>query len=137
MEKRLTITEFQTKFVNGNFDHNDVDIQIEAGWFDWFCKDSSLVTRTKKLGKKVIQIAKSRKFNNDETYVFFKNNCPMSGGTYDSFSICDHETGDVLFWIGSPNSRNKNYEVFGKENDFNEPLVEGNWKAVKDYFLAA
>lgn len=137
MDNRINITEFQTKFVNGEFDAADVSTQIAAGWFDWFCKDSSLANRTKKLGKRVIQIAKGKRFNNDETYVFFKNNCPMAGGTYDSFSICEMETGNVLFWIGSPSAYTKNYEVFGPENNFTDPLVAGNWNDIKAYFLTA
>ncbi len=134
---RINITAWQLKFATGQFDAVDLDTQIDAGWHDWFCKDSSLATRLQKLGKKVIQIAKGSKFNNDEHYVFFKNNCPMIGGTYDSFSICDMESGDVQFHIAMPNSRSKTYEVYGEANDFNEALVEGDWNTVKKWFLGA
>ena len=27
-------------------------------------------------------------------------------------------------------------DVWGKENDFKEPLVEGSWKDIKNWFLA-
>ena len=136
MSKQQNVTEFILNFVTGAYDAADVDTQINAGWFDWFCKDSSLVKRTKTLGKKVIQIAKGNKFNNDENYVFFKNNCPMNGGTYDSFSICDIENGDVQFWIGKPSYSDK-WEVCGPANEFKEPLFAGSWLEVKKWFLAA
>ena len=100
MEDRKTVNEFVTLYNAGKFDSPDMDTQIEAGWYDWFCKDSSLVRRLKPLANMVKAIAKSDRFDASKSYVFFKNNCPMVGSTYDSFSICDIETGDVLFWIG-------------------------------------
>ena len=137
MADNINISTWLVKFVNGEFDAADVNTQIKAGWFDWFCSNESLVNRTEKLGKKVIQIAKGSKFDNDTSYVFFKNNCPMVGGTYDSFSVCDMDKGDVLFWIGSPNAYSKKWEVFGPQNDFDTALVSGSWHDVKKWFLAA
>ncbi len=138
MSTKINISTWQVKFANGEFDAADVDTQVKAGWYDWFCKNESLGKRTQKLGKKVIQIAKGSKFNNDDHYVFFKNNCPMVGGTYDSFSICDLDKGDVQFWIGSPHASSDNkWEVFGVQNDFRRPLAKGNWNDIKKWFLAA
>ncbi len=136
MADKITIREWIANFVSGEYDAADVNTQIDAGWFDWFCKDSSLQKRTEKLGKKIIQICKSNKIDIDNSYVFFKNNCPMSGGTYDSFSICSMDKGDVLFWVAKP-SYSKNWEVFSPVNEFNEALVEGSWTDVKKWFLAA
>jgi len=132
-----TVTSFITNFVNGNYDASDINTQIKAGWFDWFCEDSSLAKRLTKLGKKVIQISKSNKFNNDTHYVFFKNNCPCSGGTYDSFSICDMEGGNVQFNVAAPHNDNKKWEVYGRLNDFEDALFEGSWLEVKKWFLEA
>ena len=66
-------------------------------WYDWFCKDSALAGKTKKLGAKVCKIENSKRFNKETSYVFFKNNCPFVGALYDQFSICDIESGDVLY----------------------------------------
>ena len=106
-------------------------------WYDWFCNDSSLESKGKSLLKKVEQIAFSKKFDITKTYVFFKNNCPMSGSLYDDFRICDLESGDVLFTV-TPKSGHMSAKglgnVWGKENDFKEPLFEGSWTQIKKWF---
>ena len=140
MEKKVNITEWLDNFNKGLYDSPDVTTQIDAGWYDWFCKDSSLANKTQVLGKKLVQISKSDKFDNDKTYVFFKNNCPMSGSLYDDFRICDIETGDVIFTITPSCGHNsslsgKKSTVWGQENSFDEPIVKGSWKDVKDFFL--
>jgi hypothetical protein len=60
-----------------------------SGFYDWFCKS---------LMSKVIKLVESGKVNINaaEAYVFFKNNCPMSGSLYDSFSICNED--GVILW---------------------------------------
>ena len=70
-----------------------------SGFYDWFCKDSSLEAKSKTLMNKVIKLIESGKvnINTAESYVFFKNNCPMSGPLYDSFSICTKD-GEVILW---------------------------------------
>jgi hypothetical protein len=55
----------------------------------------------------------------NKVYVFFKNNCPMNGPLYDSLSICDRESGDVLLWATPKSGHNGNAELYmvkeGKE----------------------
>ena len=51
----------------------------EELWYDWFCKDSALENRGKKLFKKMKEIAFSSKINLENNYVFFKNNAKLSG----------------------------------------------------------
>lgn len=135
--KKMTTREFIKKFDNGDFDSSDIDVQCEAGWYDWFCKDSSLRNKTKMLGKKVKQISESPKVDKDKMYVFFKNNCPMYGSLYDDFRFCDLKTGGVIYTItpsnGHENKKGQS-DVWGKENAFDEPLIEGNWKDVKEFF---
>jgi len=133
MSKETNLKTWIEKFENGDFRINDIQAQIKAGWFDWFCNDKSLMNKTAFLGKKVVQIAKSKKINLETSYVFFKNNCPMNGPLYDSFSICDIETGNVLYWVTPKSGHTKNAEVFG-EGNFKEPLAEGTWEDVKNFF---
>ena len=117
-----------------NIDNYDV----MSLWYDWFCKEASLKRKGEALLKKLKVIASSNKFDNDKCYVFFKNNCPCVGNLYDDFRICDKETGDVLYCV-IPKSGHKcdegHAQVYGVDNDFREPIVEGTWREVKAWFL--
>ena len=107
-------------------------------WYDWFCSDKSLERRGKSLFSKVKAIAKSTKFDNEKNYVWFKNCCPCCGTLYDQFKISDIETGDVLYCVTPKSGHYSDKglgEVWGKENDFKEPLFRGAWKEIKAWFL--
>lgn len=132
----MNIDTFAARFLRGDFDLNDRKTQIEAGWYDWFCRDTSLAAKTQNLGRKVLQLMKSTKIDIEKNYVFFKNNCPMRGSLYDDFRICDIETGDVIFTVVPRCSHSGKAEVWGRENDFNEPLVQGTWRDIKAFFGA-
>lgn len=129
----LSIRDYLTKFDNGDFDSADRATQCDAGWYDWFCKDSSLQRKTVALTRKVKQLVLSDKVDIYKNYVFFKNNCPLHGPLYDDFRICDIDTGDVLYTV-SPKDRDGRATVWGKDNNFDAPLVDGNWKDVKAFF---
>jgi hypothetical protein len=125
------------KYNSGAFDKPERSIQIDAGWYDWFCRDNSLVKKTKKLASKVKRVARSPKINIDTMYVWFKNNCPVEGSLYDDFRFADIKTGDVIYTIIPSSGHNCNKgeaEIWGKENDFDEPSVQGTWKDVLKYF---
>lgn len=133
----MNINTFVGKFLNGQYETNSVKTQISAGWYDWFCQDTSLRNKTRKLGKKVVQLLPSKKIDGEKMYVFFKNNCPMMGRIYDDFRICDMETGDVIYTIipSCGHSATQGVaKVYGRENDFKEALVYGSWKNVKEFF---
>lgn len=114
------------------------DAIIKSLWYDWFCKEKSLINRGKPLISRLKGLLNSEKFDNDKCYVFFKNSCPMHGGLFDQFSICDIETGDVIYCIlprGFANCGKP--EIWGKENDFSDPiLTANNWREVKAWFMA-
>jgi len=144
MEKN--IKTFLKNYENGLYESEDVSTQIEAGWYDWFCKDRSLKNKTTKLAKKVIQISQSNKIDINNQYVWFKNNCPMDGNLYDDFRISDIKTGDVIYTIAPAVGYNHSKmevkkgirkglaEVWGKENNFDKPLIIGTWKDIKVFF---
>ena len=67
-------------------------------FYDWFCKDSALENRAKKLMPTAKKFARRMNIDLDTHYVFFKNNCPFSGPLRDDFRICNKETGDVV-WL--------------------------------------
>ena len=108
-------------------------------WYDWFCKSHLLYGKGVRLLEKLREIADSKKFDNDSTYVFFKNNCPLSGSLYDDFRICDIKTGEVLYTIipssGYKSSKGKAV-VFGIDNNFEEPIIMGTWNKIKKWFLS-
>lgn len=131
MKDRISINEWINKFLSGEFDSQDVRVQIQAGWYDWFCKDSSLANKTKKMGNIVRQVKRGGKVNLDDWYVWFKNNCPLNGPLYDDFRFASLETGDVQFTIQINCCWNKHrYAVYGRtpdgEGHWNEPLFESD-----------
>ena len=117
--------------------NNIKDIDNLKLWYDWFCTTKGLDGRGKKLLTRFKGIRKSKRFDPDSTYLFFKNNCPCygDGRLYDDFRICDRATGRVIFTVTPRNPYGK-AEVYGRENDFQRPLVEGTWKDVKAFFLS-
>lgn len=138
MSNHMTLAQWLENYAAGQYANPSVNTQIEAGWWDWFCSNQSLANRLKKLAPKVKKIAKSEKIDVNATYVFFKNNCPIQGPTYDDFRICDLETEDVIFTVVpkwyDPRINTYVSEVWGKENDFEKALVQGTWKEVLQFF---
>lgn len=107
------------------------------GFYDWFCKESSLPNKAKTLLAKFKKIANSKRINKDYSYLWFKNNCPMDGSLYDDFRISDIESGDVIFTVipkSGHKSKNGIGEVWGRENGFDGPLFQGSWKEIIEWF---
>jgi len=106
-------------------------------FFDWFCNNKSLESKALKLIKKVEQIVFSPKFDCETSYIWFKNNCPGSCPLYDDFRISDIKTGNVVYTVCEPSYDEKNWAVWGRENDFEEVLFSGTWREVKAFFMGA
>jgi len=137
MRENITVRNFMRNYDRGEYDRDDVDTMIEAGWYDWFCKDKQLKKRLDALFPKVKEIVLSQKINPHTMYVFFKNNCPVIGSLYDDFRFCDMKTGEVIYTVvpASGHKANKGKaELWGRENHFKEALVEGTWADVRKYF---
>ena len=118
MQDRLRLFRWIDEFMEGNFDDADVRTQILAGWYDWFCKDSSLANKTKKMGNIIKQVKRGGKVDIENWYVWFKNNCPLNGPLYDDFRFADLETGEVQFTIQLDCCWNeKKYTVYGRTPD--------------------
>jgi len=134
----IKIADFIKRYRTGEFRSKDVNTQINAGWFDWFCPDAELADRLDTLGKLLVDISDTDKFDVEECYVFFKNNCPAYGDLYDSISIMDGEHGDVIYWVtpasGHSGDNKGKAQVFSCNNDFKEPLVNGSLEDVIHFF---
>lgn len=106
------------------------------GFYDWFCEEDELEEHADFLIEKVKQICSQKltKFNCSDVYVFFKNSCTGMGNTYDEFKICDLKTDEVIYDVIPCSGHSGEAEVWGKENDFKEPIVSGSWGRVRDFF---
>ena len=123
-KKEINVFEWQQNYKNGMYDAPDFTTQVNAGWYDWFCKETSLATRLKKMAKLVLQVRRGGKIDLDNMYVWFKNNCPLCGPLYDDFRFADIETGDTMFTIKIDDKRtDAKYEVWCIKNDFKEAYI--------------
>ena len=95
------------------------------GFYDWFCKEGSLKNKSESLMKKTKTFIDKMEVDVENTYVFFKNNCPMVGPLYDDFRICDVETGDVIWTVIPKCGHSGKAEVWGSKNGFAEAIYVG------------
>ena len=100
----VSIKDWQEKFSDPWFIRTgnkeaDRKTACTIGWWDWFCRDESLLLRTKKFLPLIRSLKTTSKVDIDKDYIFFKNNCPVNGPLYDSFSICKMDGGDVKYFI--------------------------------------
>lgn len=133
MMDRISIASWIDAFNRGAFDSEDCKTQIMSGWYDWFCKDSSLVKKTRKMGNIIKGIKAGGKVDLTNWYVWFKNNCSLNGPLYDDFRFANRETGDVQFTIQIDCCwNNHKYCVYGRtpngEAHWDEPLFECDTK---------
>jgi hypothetical protein len=128
----MTLENWIQTFQSGN-----IELCSDTAWWDWFCKDTALLNKTKRLGPKVVKFASTKRVKAlglNNLYVFFKNNCPICGPLYDSFSICSRKTRDVLYWFTPKSGHTGMAELSGKnEQGKFDTLVEGSYKDVINY----
>lgn len=127
MDKPIKLSEWIQRFKSGEFEKPDTTTQINAGWFDWFCRDTSLANKTKKMGKIIKQIKAGGKVDLETSYVWFKNNCPLSGPLYDDFRIADIETNNNLIVVQIDCFRNDSkYTAYERLDGFEKPVFQSN-----------
>jgi hypothetical protein len=125
MEKQIKLSEWIQSFKSGEFNNPDATTQIKAGWFDWFCRDSSLANKTIKMGNIIKQIKADGKVDLETSYVWFKNNCPLNGPLYDDFRIADIENNNNLFVVQIDCVWNDSrYTVFERLDGFEKPIFQ-------------
>ena len=127
MEKQLPLKDWIHEFNKGNFDSPDKMIQIKAGWYDWFCKDTSLKNKTKRMANIIKQIKPGGKVDLETSYVWFKNNCPLHGPLYDDFRITSIETNNTLILVQIDCVWNdEKYTVYERLDGFDKPVFKTN-----------
>jgi hypothetical protein len=137
-EEKKCLKQQIEEFDAGKYNSPDLNIQCEAGWYDWFCKDTSLAGKTKHLYRLVKKFVKVANIDLEKYYVFFKNNCPMWAGLYDDFRICDIETGDVVYNFAPryPVSKTEfTAQVYYNKAGWDNPVVSGSIKECMDFFF--
>ena len=123
--EEINVKQWQENFGKGKYALPDFHTQCEAGWYDWFCNDSSLASKTKTMGKIISKI--TNPYILEKCYVWFKNCCPMCHPLYDTFRFSDLEKSNVQFTICLNDKREKcKYVVYGVANDFETPLFQCN-----------
>lgn len=130
--KEISAREWIARFLNNEFDCNDFKTQVGAGWYDWFCKEESLRNKTYEMGRIIKRVKDGGKVDLDDWYVWFKNNCPMSGPLYDDFRFARLTDGLVMFTIQIDCCWSEHkYSVYGRkpvngewEDHFDAPLFE-------------
>jgi hypothetical protein len=140
-EDQISIRKWLENLDTGKYLKGDVKTMIEAGWYDWFCQDKSLISRLNKMLPMIVRVCKSSKIDIDKSYLLFKNNMPVHGKLYDDFRICDLETGDVIYTViprtghESLIKEGKAAQVWGNENDFKGAIVDGpSTKVIYSFF---
>lgn len=130
----ISVREWIKKFNNGEFDSKNRDTQINAGWYDWFCSDSALSNRLKKMGSIIKDITND--YILDNYYVWFKNNCPCIGKLYDDFRFepLNEELRDKqYFGVACDDERNDHkYEMFTGRNSYKTEFTADNKKELLD-----
>lgn len=123
----ISLRQWQKNFIEGMYEDPSRRVQIEAGWYDWFCKHTSLKNKTKRMGQIVKQVKDGGKVDLDKHYVWFKNNCPLSGPLYDDFRFANLEDGNVQFTIQIDCCWNKSrYAVYARKTGWETPAFETN-----------
>jgi hypothetical protein len=110
--KKVNLAEQLNAFASGRIIDSEGLENDCFNFYDWFCKDSSLERKANILFPKVKKFIASTRVDILDTYVFFKNNCPMNGPLYDDFRICD-ENG-VLFTVIPKCGHSGKAEIWGK-----------------------
>ena len=134
--KKVNLAEQLNAFASGRIIDSEGSENDCFNFYDWFCKDASLERKANALFPKVKKFIESVRVDILDTYVFFKNNCPMNGPLYDDFRICDIKSQDVV-WTVTPkvgyDSMNSEAEVWGSENDFKGAILsKPNWKSLME-----
>ena len=112
--KKVSLAEQLNAFASGRIIDSEGDQNTCFNFYDWFCKDSALERKANILFPKVKKFIESTRVDILDTYVFFKNNCPVNGPLYDDFRICD-ENG-VLFTVIPKCGHSGKAEIWGKND---------------------
>ena len=98
-------------------------------FYDWFCQEKALKIKSKLLMTKAEKVMSKLGLDSETHRVFLKNNCPVDGKLYDSFTVMSIETDQPVAWVAPSLGYTKQA---GKAQlvDFREKDEEGKPKEI-------
>lgn len=123
--KTTTLLDQLQAFDQGKYLDSDGNESWCYNFYDWFCNVILLRKKSDKLFRQVKKFVGVMGIDPTKYYVFFKNNCPFRGPLYDSFSICEIDTGHVVYWVTAKSGHTGEAEVCWSEKGFNDPYATG------------
>lgn len=124
MREEFNIREWQEKYAKGEFSSPDFDTQVYAGWYDWFCNTNSLEKKTHRFAKVIMKLQNSKRIDLENSYIWFKNNCPFDFPLYDDLRIADKNNGGNIYVISYKEPYDKEKHLWNVYA-LREPLVIG------------
>lgn len=120
-KKYITVREWIKNYGAGKYDDPSFDVQCSAGWNDWFCPDSELLPKLKKLAKLITRIEDD--FILDNYKLTFYNIYPLDYPLYDQifFDPINRKkikTGSFVISCDHPYRSKHAYEISTEKSDW-------------------
>ena len=101
-------------------------------FWDWFCSEKALKIKSKLLMTKAEKVMSKLGLDPEKHKVALKNNCPVSGKLYDSFSIESLEEDRVVVWcapsLGFKSQEGKAQLVLIDKEGNQTETTKASWK---------
>lgn len=127
-EHRVTLKDQLEAFKNGTILASDGRTGSDGCWnfYDWFCKDSALEAKSRKLMRMLVRFVKAHpELDLTKHYAWFKNNCPMCGPLYDDIRITEMKDDGVNYWVIIPKSGHTGKAELYRWPEYGKPIKEG------------
>lgn len=113
----MTVKEFQNEYYKGNLRSSDINTQINAGRFDWFCSNGNLSKRTRRVARVIKRITNQNLFG---AKVVLKNACPVASNLYDIIYLQMEEIviGVCIYYMDNSANTFDHYEIFTSKSGY-------------------